>query len=270
VRRLLVLAVVIGLAVVSCGGEPDTAATAAPTTSAAVAVSTTTVAPETTEVTNTTAASETTTTTSTSTTTTTTTIPSVCPSPVALKEGTLEFAGVAGDFDGDGNPDETLTYQAAPNDWRVRVIFADGGGAETVINHTDDLIPPRPIGGFDADGDGVDEVFVTVGAGASTTLVGLFDVANCVVTRVSNGGVPAVFSIGASVGAGSGLVCPGDGTLRRTFAQRVDDQGNFEGGYEEFTLAGSRLTSTNTVSSTMTGEEAAVLAAFDCGGLVLP
>jgi len=264
------LAVVIGVAMVGCGGEPDTTTTAAPSTTLAVAASTTTVTSATTEAPTTTAGPETTTTTSTSTTTTTTTMPSVCPTPVALKEGTLKFAGVAGDFDGDGFSDEMLTYQAAPNDWRVRVVFADGGGADAEITHIDDLIPPRPIGGFDADGDGSDEAFVIVGAGASTTLVGLFDVANCVVTRVSNGGVPAVFSVGASVGAGSGLVCPGDGTLRRTFAQRIDDQGNFEGGYEEFSLDGARLTSTDTVSGTMTSEDAAMLAAFDCGGMALP
>jgi hypothetical protein len=194
----------------------------------------------------------------------------VCPTPAALKDGTLEFTGVAGDFDGDGYSDEMLTYQAAPNDWRVRVVFADGGGADAEIAHIDDLIPPRPIGGFDADADGADEAFVTVGAGASTTLVGLFDVANCVITRVGAGGVPAVFSVGASVGAGSGLVCPGDATLRRTFARRIDDQGNFEGGYEEFSIDGFRLTSTGTVSSVLTSEDAALLGAFDCGGMTLP
>lgn len=199
----------------------------------------------------------------------TTTTASLCPHPVALAEGTLIFAGVSGDYDGDGSPDELLTYQAGENDWRVRVTFADGGGADTVIAQSDDLTPPRPIGGFDIDGDGTEEAFLTVGAGASTTLVGVFDISNCVVGRITTSGAPAVFRVGASLGAESGLICHGDGTVRRNFAQRVD-QDIFEGGYEVFSVAGTSLTSMETVSGPLTPEEAASLATFDCGGLTLP
>jgi hypothetical protein len=193
----------------------------------------------------------------------------VCPALRPLQEGTLEFAAVPGDFDGDGSQDELLTYQAAPNDWRIRVIFSDGGGTDAAIAHADDLIPPRPIGGFDIDGDGAQEAFITVGAGASTTLIGLFDIANCVATRISAGGTAATFSVGASTGAESGVVCPGDGTLRRTFAQRVDD-GVFEGGYEVFSLAGTNLVSEGSTTSQMSTDDAATLAGFSCGDLIIP
>jgi hypothetical protein len=177
--------------------------------------------------------------------------------------------GASGDFDGDGNPDELLTYQVGPDDWRVRVVFSDGGGADSSVGDAMDFAPPRPIGGLDLDGDGSQEAFLTVGAGASTIQIGIFEVSACVATRVTANGVPAAFSVGASVGAGSGLVCLGDGVVRRNFAQRVDES-TFEGGYEEYLLDGSHLVSQGITSGTMTNEQAATLAAFDCGGLTLP
>jgi hypothetical protein len=193
----------------------------------------------------------------------------VCPLPVALPEGTLVFAGGSGDFDGDGTSDDLLTYQVAADNWRLRVIFADGGGADATIEDVMDFAPPRPIGGFDIDGDGTAEAFLTVGAGASTTHVGIFDVAACVVTPVTVNGAHTVFPVGASVGAVSGLSCAGDGIVRRTFAQRTDET-TFAGGYEDYTVTGSDLVSQQVVTDALTEEQAGVLGQFDCGGLTLP
>ncbi len=270
-KRLPTVIVILTLAFAGCGGTSEATSTSSTTTtSTTVATTTTAAAPGTTGATTTTNQVETTTTTSTTTSSTTTTVPvSLCPAPQPLPEGTLTFAGIPGDFDGDGNQDELLTYQAAPNDWRMRVVFADGGGADAAITHADDLFPPRPIGGFDIDGDGTEEAFVTVGAGASTMLIGLYDISDCVATRITAGGMAAVFSVGASVGAESGVVCPGDGSVRRTFAQRVDD-GVFEGGFEDYTLNGAALVSQGIQSQQMSAEQAGVLAGFDCGGLILP
>lgn len=269
-KRLPVLVLLAVSVVAGCAGNQETSTTVeAPTTTNVAPISST---PGTTAVAGTANSQpETTTTTSGSTTTTSTstTSPTLCPQPVELAEGTLIFAGGSGDLDGDGLSDELFTYQAGENDWRVRVTFADGGGADAGIAQSDDLTPPRPIGGFDVDGDGAEEAFLTVGAGASTTLVGLFDISACVVQRITTGGVAAVFSVGASLGAESGLICPGDGTLRRNFAQRVD-QDSFEGGYEEFSVDGTNLIPIETVSGLLTSAEAAQLATLDCGGLTLP
>jgi hypothetical protein len=193
----------------------------------------------------------------------------VCPIPVALAGGTLTFSGASGDFDGDGLADQLMTYQAGPDDWRVRVVLADGGGADAAIVDGVDLTPPQPIGGYDIDGDGADEVFVTVGSGASAVLVGFFDVSACVATRVTSGGTPAVFSVGGSVGTVSGLFCPGDGTIQRVFAQYVADD-EYEGGFEPFTLSGSVLTGGFGDGAGFTADEAFALAVLDCGPLSLP
>ena len=178
-------------------------------------------------------------------------------------------AAAGGDFDGDGNPDEAFTYQQGPDQWRVRITFADGGGADSAIVEGEDFAPPRPIGGYDIDDDGVDEVFLTVGAGASTVQVGFFSVAACVAQRITQAGVPASFPIGASIGNTSGLTCPGDGTVNRAFAQYVDDD-VYEGGFVPYRLEGTVLTEFPGDGAGFTAEEAFALATLDCGGLALP
>ena len=186
-----------------------------------------------------------------------------------LPESTLLFAPVGGDFDGDGNGDELFTYQAGADNWRVRVVFADGGGADATITEAEDLAPPRPIGGFDIDGDGAEEVFLVVGSGASAAEIGFYDVANCVATRITAGGVSAVFAVGSSVGAISGLLCPGDGTIQRTFAQYVAEN-EYEGGFAPYRLDGAVLTALPGDGAGFTADEAFALGVLDCGGLALP
>lgn len=179
------------------------------------------------------------------------------------------FSGVTGDFDGDGSADELLTYQVGVDDWRVRIVFADGGGADAAIGDGEDFAPPRPIGGFDIDADGPEEVFLTVGSGASTARVGLYDVAGCVATRITAGGVPAVFNVGGSVGTVSGITCPGDGSLQRVFASYVAEDA-YEGGFEPFLLDGSVLTAFPGDGAGFTADQAFALAVLDCGSLALP
>ncbi len=274
--RGLVLTVSAALLFAACGGDAEPTTTAVVATTGAV-VTTTSPPPATTTTvatTTTTQASATTTTqpaesTTTSTSTTTTLPPSVCPAPAALADGTLTFSGGSGDFDGDGNEDTLLTYQASPDTWRVRVVFADGGGADAAIVEGMDFSPPQPIGGYDIDGDGADEGFLTVGSGASTAQVGLFDIAACVASRITTGGVPAVFPVGGSVGSVSGLSCPGDGSIHRNFAQFVSED-NYEGGFEPYTLAGAVLTPGFGDGAGFTADEAFALAVLDCGSLALP
>ncbi len=275
-RFSMVVALILLLA--ACGGEAETT-----TTEARVGVAATTApSPETTV-----SAAAPTTTTSitqpsvaepdpdlaegepTTTTTTTTLPPTVCPIPVPLADGTLITAAVSGDFDGDGLADQLLTYQNGPDDWRMRVVFADGGGADAAIVDAVDFTPPRPIGGYDIDGDGPEEVFLTVGSGASTAQIGLFDVASCVATRITAGGTPATFGVGGSVGMVSGVSCPGDGSIHRNFASFVSDD-TYEGGFEPFALSGSVLTAGLGDGAGFTADEAFAMAVLDCGTLALP
>jgi hypothetical protein len=193
----------------------------------------------------------------------------VCPVLDPIPPGSVSFAPVAADFDGDATVDDLVTYTTGDQQWRIRVTFADGGGADALIADAEDFAPPRPIGGYDIDGDGTDEVFLTVGSGASTILIGFFDVADCVATRITEGGVPAVFPIGASVGNVSGVSCPVVGEIHRNFAQYVAEN-DYEGGFEPFVLDGAVLTAGPGDGAAFSAEEAFTLAVLDCGDLALP
>lgn len=268
-RHAAAFLIVVGL-VAGCGGETESPTTEETSATTTEATTTTSQAPTTTTVAETTVTSTTTTSSTTTSTTTTTTLPpTVCPRPIPLADGTLAFAGASGDFDGDGALDQLSTYQAGADEWRIRVVFADGGGADAAIADGFDLAPPRPVGGFDIDGDGPQEVFLTVGSGASTVQIGFFDVESCVATRIKTGGMPATFGVGGSVGTVSGLYCPGDGTLHRNFAQYVAED-EYEGGFEPFLLDGSTLTPGSGDGAGFTADEAFALAVLDCGSLTLP
>lgn len=266
-KTLLLLLLVAALVVSACsdGNATATTATVPPT-------STTISAPPTTSPTTTTTAPTTTvaTTTTTSTSTTTTTsLPTACPVLDPIPPGSVSFAPVGGDFDGDGATDVLETYATGDQQWRVRITFGDGGGADALIDDAEDFAPPRPIGGYDIDGDGSDEAFLTVGSGASTILIGFFDIADCVAIRITEGGVPAVFPIGASVGNVSGVSCPVVGEIHRNFAQYVSEN-EYEGGFEPFALEGSVLTAGPGDGAAFSADEAFTLAVLDCGDLALP
>ncbi len=266
-RKALVV-VILAVVASACSGEAESTTTSTPTTAAPATTTTTVAAATTTAAAATTTAAETTTT-STSTTSTTTVPPTVFPVAPPLPAGTVTFATVGGDFDGDGNEDGMLTYQAGVDDWRLRIVFADGGGADSPVVEGEDFAPPRPIGGFDIDGDGAEEVFVTVGSGASTVLVGFYDVAACVATRITEGGVPAAFPVGASIGNSSGIYCDGAGSVERNFAQYVADD-EYEGGFAPYLLEGPVLTAFPGDGAGFDAAGAFDLAILDCGDLVLP
>ena len=268
-RTALLLA---GLVLASCATDTQSPTTTGATTGTSAITTTTTQAAATPSTTSPATTTEPIATTSTSTTTSTTTStapPTSCPAAPPLAAGTVAYAGGIGDFDGDGQSDQIATYQAGPDSWRLRVTFADGGGADAAITDAEDFAPPRPIGGFDIDGEGTDEVFISVGAGASTVQLGLFAVAGCVVSRVTEGGAAAVFAVGASIGNVSGVVCPGDGTIHRVFAQYVAED-VYEGGFAPYALEGAVLTAFPGDGAGFTADEAFALAILDCGSLSLP
>ncbi len=199
-----------------------------------------------------------------------TTVPSACPQASPPVAEAIDSTFANGDFDGDGFVDVLSTY-LVPSEarWHVRVEFGAGGSDDLAIMDSGMVAPARPIGGHDVEGDGTDEAFVTVGSGASAVRVGLYDVADCGLTRVTVGADPAVFPIGATIGNVSGLACNVVGDLDRLFAQQVTAD-EYEGGFEPFALSGSVLTPGPGDGASFSAAEAGDLATLDCGTLVLP
>jgi hypothetical protein len=199
-----------------------------------------------------------------------TTASPACPAAPPLAPGAADLTSAGADVDGDGLADLVSTYVVpAEGRWHVRIEFGVGGSADATIADSGMVAPARPLGGHDVDGDGTDEVFLTVGSGASAVLVGLYDVAGCALARVTAGPEPAVFPIGATVGNVSGLSCDGVGDLDRLFAQEVAAD-LYEGGFEPYTLSGNVLTVGIGDGATFTAAEAGALAVLDCGSLDLP
>jgi hypothetical protein len=157
-----------------------------------------------------------------STSTTTTTAPSACtagPRPA----GAVRVTSAPGDFNGDGTPDTLVVYGTgtddAPAPYMVRVELGDGGGSvETPIVDaaTDPNQNVKALGGADIsttsggsdDGSGV-EAFVAVGSGASTFLVGFYQLGACELVRLAGAGgsTPAELPVGGTVTHLSGVRC---------------------------------------------------------------
>lgn len=161
-------------------------------------------------------------TTSTSTTTTSTTAELCGDVPAAGPDDGDEHLRV--DVDGDGADDDVFDYRAG-DEWHLRVELAAGGSSDIVIAPTA-AGEVDPIGGVDVDGDGGDELWATVGSGASATIVSLFRFDDCALGVVSSGRGHE-FAVGASVGSASGIECrsrPGD-EYDVLFLQATSDDG---------------------------------------------
>ena len=113
--------------------------------------------------------------------------PTATPEPPESVSAEPCAAGLAGtpvaastapaDVDGDGALDQVTVYgtgsPAQPAPWRIRVDLASGEATDSPLA-VDPNAAGIPIGGADVDGDGSsDEVFVAVGAGASTVIVAI-------------------------------------------------------------------------------------------------
>ena len=196
-------------------------------------------------------------------------LPAPCPAGPAIPADAAAGDTIAADLDLDGL-DETVSTYFAPGDsrWHLRVEWGSGGTTDQIVTDSNGATPTRPIGPHDVDGDGTPELFAVVGSGASTALIGLYDVGPCQVHRVTLDGAPAVFPVGATVGTVSGLSCGPVGDLDAHFAENTGGD-MFEGGFAPHSLAGSVLTPGFGDGATFTGDEAAALATFDCGSLVL-
>ena len=157
-----------------------------------------------------------------STSTTSTAAPSKCTagprSPTAIR-----VSQAPGDFDGDGMADTLVVYGTgtddAPAPYMIRIDLGNGNGSvETTIVDaaTDPIQNVKALGGADVsartgvpdDGSGA-EAFVAVGSGASTFLVGLYQLTACHLVRLTTaaGSTPAELPVGGTVTHLSGVRC---------------------------------------------------------------
>jgi len=159
----------------------------------------------------------------------------------------------AADVDGDGNNDTIHTYTLgdpmAGGGWWLQVSFANGGGdSMQLVDPGIELSGSRPIDGYDINGDGRDEFFATVGAGASAQIIGLFDVPGCFIRRISSGGFDSSFPISGGINFTSGIGCADvDGNGFNDFllildGQRIGSSSDFSVDTISYSLAAGQLT----------------------------
>jgi hypothetical protein len=159
--------------------------------------------------------------------TTTTTTPASsgpCDASPAPKSA-INVTHADGDFNGDKTTDTLTVYgtgnASQPSPYHVQIeLGASGGTVDAVIADaaTDDNQVVKALGGADItasaglppDGSGA-EAFVQVGSGASASLVGVFQLIGCSLTRLvgPQGTEPSLFAIGGSVTHLDGLRCDG-------------------------------------------------------------
>ena len=158
------------------------------------------------------------TTTSTQEPTTTTQAPPVtepepaCPGSGALPGQAENNSLAAADTNGDGTADTLHSYTIGDptvvGAWWLQVSFAGGGGGTLQIMDVGAGIGGvRVYDGTDLNGSGKEEFFAKVGAGASVNILGLFEVVDCTLRRVTIDGQPTEFAIGGSINFVNGLDC---------------------------------------------------------------
>jgi hypothetical protein len=153
--------------------------------------------------------------------TATTTAGGAC-APPAVPPDAIDRTSVSADFDGDGANDTLSTYGTGTADnplpWHLRLDRANGGAVDVLIPDASGVAAVRPLGGSEIsagagiapDGSGV-EAFVLIGAGASTSLVAVFQYHDCDLVRLTGPSTtePATFPIGGTVTHLGGLRCDG-------------------------------------------------------------
>jgi hypothetical protein len=137
----------------------------------------------------------------------------------------INVTSAENDFNGDGTTDTLTVYGTGtvtqPSPYHLHVVLGNSQGTiDNVIADaaTDNSQAVKALGGADItasaglppDGSGA-EAFVQVGSGASASLVGVFQLVGCSLTRLVGplGTEPSLFAIGGSVTHQGGLRCDG-------------------------------------------------------------
>lgn len=181
---------------------------------------------------------------------------------------------MSADVDGDGAADRVLAYRRSDGARRVAVELAAGGTA-AVDARASEIEGPAPlsvVGGVDLGGDG-DTVLAVTGAGASVVVVGLFQLVECDLARVSfPSGVDVELPLGGGITHGDGIACT-DQTLVRLSATSADGE-TFDAHQTTYRIDGSTLTEAGSETTTLTratdGEEINRYYGIDCPALEDP
>lgn len=167
----------------------------------------------------------------------------------ARPPGAVRVTEGSGDVDGDGRPDAIAVYAegaaTSPGPWHLLVTLGGGQGRITATI-TDavsgDAAQRTGILGASAITPGRSEaLFVSVGSGASATVVGLFAASGCTLSRVAiaPGNAPAQFPIGGAVTHLNGLRCRAQ-QLEQLSATSVDGI-TYSTSIQRLVLSGSTL-----------------------------
>ena len=171
------------------------------------------------------------------------------------------------DLDGDGRIDVVEVY-ASGGEWRARMTLHGGYSADVLLGNG---AVASALGGLDLDGSG-NEFFSVIGSGASTTVIGIYTLADCeLASMLDADGVP-VAPVGASAVNQSSLRClPGIGI--DVFSQTTSDGIVYQQTVERFGLDDGTLVSRGSETETLTipDDRKRILDAsrFDCDGPAL-
>ena len=150
-----------------------------------------------------------------------------------VPSGATDITTAPVDIQGDGTPDLVRVYQDG-GVWHVRV---EVGG---VAMDDDALTGPGPmmavIGGATVNNDSVEEVWVKVGSGSATDIVGLLVWLECDLQRVELNNVPAEFPVGITATAADGLACFGFDTGIEVFTTTSTDGVTYTGTSTIYTI----------------------------------
>lgn len=174
-----------------------------------------------------------------------------CPGDGALPPDALAATLAGADVDGDGDVDTIHAYATGtdtPTDWWLQVSFAGGGGSVLAIDTPGvSLSGVEARDGVDLNGDGTEEFFARIGAGATVAIVGVFDVIDCELVHVTLDGVPVQLSTGASIANISGFQCLDvDGNGANDFlvvyaGERLGESNDFEVTASQYALMDGTL-----------------------------
>ena len=220
---------------------------------------------------------EATTSTAPSTSTTATTAPPACPE-IFRGVGNPEQVDRAADVDGDGEDDTVASFRSEGDvgaRYVLQVALAAGGGATIEIPAADGEASVALLAGTPLDPNDPREVlWVRVGSGAATTIIGAYHLDGCDLTAVTlPNGEPVELPIGGTVGTVSGAECgsladPEADLLVHEATHLADDR--YEVVTTEYRWADGTLTPSPATAPTVSEtDDPSAVGHFACGEPVL-
>lgn len=196
-----------------------------------------------------------------------------CADP-APEANATDVTSARADVNGDGRTDTVKVYRDGPPDqiasWHLRAELGGGGGADLVLSGVD----PGPaavalVGPARVNGDASEEIWLRVGSGASTTLLGLFVFRACQLEAATLGGLQAVFPVGGSVRFRSGVECTDAGLA--VYEAEGEGSPAYTGTTTVHRLNGATLTAGDgePLSYSVSDPSADRYGTFTCGALTL-